>query len=47
MNQVDLDVPVNVYTIGPSTSAAARAAGLAVTGEASLPSLIGLLELLL
>jgi uroporphyrinogen III methyltransferase/synthase len=47
MNQVDLDVPVSIYTIGPSTSAAARAAGLAVTAEASLPSLMGLVELLL
>jgi uroporphyrinogen-III synthase len=47
MNQVDLDVPVGIYTIGPSTSAAARAAGLAVTAEASQPSLMGLVELLL
>jgi uroporphyrinogen III methyltransferase/synthase len=47
MNQVDLDIPVNIFTIGPTTSAAARAAGLAVTAEASTPSLQGLLEPLL
>jgi len=44
MQQVTVDVAVKVYTIGPSTSAAARAAGLAVTGEAREPSLEGILE---
>ncbi len=44
MNQVDLDIPVNIFTIGPSTSAAARANGLVVTAEAATPSLHGLLE---
>lgn len=44
MNQVDLDIPVNIFTIGPSTSAAARANGLVVTAEATTPSLHGLLE---
>jgi uroporphyrinogen-III synthase len=33
-----------VYTIGPSTTAAAREAGLAVTAEAREPSLEGLVE---
>jgi len=47
VNQVDMDVPVNIFTIGPSTSAAARGKGLAITGEASIPSLHGLMELLL
>jgi uroporphyrinogen-III synthase len=47
VNQVDIDIPVNIFTIGPTTSAAARANGLAVTAEASNPSLQGLLELLL
>lgn len=42
--QVAVDVPVKVYTIGPSTSAAARAAGLDVTAEAREPSLEGILE---
>jgi len=44
VNLVDLDVPVSVYTIGPSTTAAARTAGLSVTGEAREPSLEGILE---
>jgi uroporphyrinogen-III synthase len=44
VQQVTVDVPINVYTIGPSTSAAARAAGLAVTAEAREPSLEGILE---
>jgi uroporphyrinogen III methyltransferase / synthase len=47
MNQVDLDVPVNIFTIGPSTSAAARARGLAVTAEGTTPSLEGILEAML
>jgi uroporphyrinogen-III synthase len=41
---VDVDAAVNVYTIGPSTTAAARRAGLAVTAEAREPSFEGLLE---
>ena len=44
VNLVDVDVPVSVYTIGPSTTAAARKAGLSVTGEAREPSLEGILE---
>ncbi len=44
VHQVDLDVPVAIYTIGPSTTAAARALGLAVTAEAREPSLEGILE---
>src|SRR5262252_6758671 len=44
VHQVDLDVPVTIYTIGPSTTAAARALGLAVTAEAREPSLEGILE---
>ena len=44
LNQVHIDVPVSIYTIGPSTSAAARAQGLAVTAEASVPTLAGILE---
>jgi len=41
---VDIDVEVGVYTIGPSTTAAARGAGLAVTAEAREPSFEGILE---
>ncbi|MEO8466128.1 MAG: uroporphyrinogen-III synthase [Gammaproteobacteria bacterium] len=44
VQQVTVDVPMNVYTIGPSTSTAARAAGLTVTAEAREPSLEGILE---
>jgi uroporphyrinogen-III synthase len=44
LHQIEVDVPVNVYTIGPSTTAAARRAGLAVTAEAREPSLEGILE---
>jgi uroporphyrinogen-III synthase len=44
VHQVDVDVPASVYTIGPSTTAAARRAGLAVTAEAREPSLEGILE---
>jgi uroporphyrinogen III methyltransferase / synthase len=44
VNSVDVDVPVRIYTIGPSTTAAARKAGLSVTGEAGEPSLEGILE---
>lgn len=47
VNQVELDIPVNLFTIGPSTSAAARAHGLAVTAEAAAPSLEGILEAML
>jgi len=38
VHQVDVDVPVAIYTIGPSTTAAARELGLAVTAEARKPS---------
>jgi uroporphyrinogen-III synthase len=44
VHQVDVDAPARVYTIGPSTSAAARAHGLAVTAEAREPTLEALLE---
>jgi len=44
VHQVDVDVPVAIYTIGPSTTAAARALGLDVTAEAREPSLEGILE---
>jgi uroporphyrinogen-III synthase len=44
VQQVAMDVPVNVYTIGPATTAAARAHGLQVTAEAREPSLEGILE---
>ena len=44
LHQIEIDAPLAVYTIGPSTSAAARALGLVVTAEAREPSLEGLLE---
>jgi uroporphyrinogen III methyltransferase / synthase len=43
-NLVDCDVGVGIYTIGPSTTAAARAHGLDVAGQARQPSLQGLVE---
>jgi uroporphyrinogen-III synthase len=44
VHQVDVDVPVRIVTIGPSTTAAARRAGLAVAAEAHEPSFEGILE---
>jgi uroporphyrinogen-III synthase len=44
VNQVDLDVAADIYTIGPSTTVAAEAAGLAVKAQAEYPSLDGLME---
>ena len=44
VHQVDVDAPVRFYTIGPSTTAAARHAGLPVTAEAREPSFEGILE---
>ena len=44
VNRVRLDSTPGVYTIGSTTAAAARAAGLEVTGEAARPGLRGLLE---
>lgn len=44
VNQVSLDVTADIYTIGPSTTAAAEAAGLEVKAQAEYPSLDGLME---
>ena len=44
VNQVRLDSSPGIFTIGPATTEAARAAGLEVTGEAARPGLEGLLE---
>jgi uroporphyrinogen-III synthase len=43
-NQFDLDTDVSVSTIGPSTTAAARSHGIAVSAESRTPSFEGLLE---
>ena len=45
-NQVRLDTTLAIFTIGPSTTGAARAAGLDVTREAPRPGLPGLMEAL-
>ena len=45
-NQVRLDMALDIFTIGPATTRAARAAGLDVTGEATRPGLPGLMEAL-
>lgn len=44
LNRLELDASVEILSIGPSTTRAARAAGLAVTAEAPRPSLEGLME---
>lgn len=44
LNQVAIDTALSAVTIGPSTSAAARAHGLAVAAEAREASLEGILE---
>lgn len=44
VNRLELDAAVEILSIGPSTTRAARAAGLAVTAEAPRPSLEGLME---
>ena len=44
VHQVEFDVPLDVFTIGPSTSNRARTAGLTVAAEADRPSLEGLME---
>ncbi len=44
VNQVRLDTAPGIFTIGPSTTEAACAAGLEVTAEAPRPGLGGLLE---
>jgi uroporphyrinogen-III synthase len=44
LNQVSFDIDADIYTIGPSTTAAAQRHGLEVRREAHEPSLEGLLE---
>ncbi len=44
VNQVELDIDAQIYTIGPSTTAAAQNLGLEVKKEAAQPSLEGLME---
>jgi uroporphyrinogen-III synthase len=44
MHLVEIDAAVRVYTIGPSTTAEARRAGLTVTAEAREPSFEGIME---
>lgn len=46
LNQVTIDTRARIFTIGPSTTAAARASGLDVAGEARVASLDGLMEAL-
>lgn len=47
LNRAAVDAECEIYTIGPSTSAAARAHGLAVTAEAAEPGIEGILEAIL
>ncbi len=46
LNAAEVPAGARVITIGPTTSAAARAAGLAVSAEAARPSLEGMLEVM-
>ncbi len=46
LNRIEFDTAAEILTIGPTTSGAARAAGLTVTAEAAQPSLEGLLEIM-
>ena len=43
---LELDRPVEIYTLGPSTTAAAEAHGLTVTAQAREPTLQGLMEIM-
>lgn len=47
VNRLEFDAAAEILTIGPSTTRAARAAGLTVTAEAARPSLEGLMEAML
>jgi len=47
LNRVEMDAACEIYTIGPSTSAAVREHGLAVTAEAAEPGIEGILESIL
>ena len=44
LNRLEMDAAAEILSIGPSTTRAARAAGLTVTAEAARPSLDGLME---
>ena len=44
VNRIEFDTAAEILTIGPSTSRAVRAAGLAVAAEAPRPGLDGLME---
>lgn len=44
VNQVAVDISADIFTIGPSTTAAAQAAGLDIAAQAEYPSLEGLME---
>lgn len=46
LNQALVPPTVRVFTIGPTTSAAVRAAGLSVSGEAASPDLDSLVEVM-
>jgi uroporphyrinogen-III synthase len=47
VNCIEIDRPCRAFSIGPSTSAAMREHGLAITAEASEPSFDGIIALLL
>jgi hydroxymethylbilane synthase len=46
VNTVEIDAPIRIVTIGPTTSAAVREAGLVLAAQASSPSYDSILEVL-
>ena len=46
INQVEVDVKKDIYTIGPTTNETAKSLGIEVTGMSREPSLAGLIKVM-